>query len=76
MEVRIGVVYTPKEIVVETTDDQDAVTATVDAALRDDDAVLWLTDDKGRRVGVPSSKVAYVELGSEAGKSQVGFGPR
>ena len=38
------------------------------------DGVLWLTDRKGRRVGVPVVKVAYVEVGAPAGDRRVGFG--
>jgi hypothetical protein len=36
--------------------------------------VLWLTDRKGRRVGVPVVKVAYVEVGAPASDRRVGFG--
>jgi hypothetical protein len=36
--------------------------------------VLWLTDRKGRRVGVPASRIAYVELGTPASERVVGFG--
>jgi hypothetical protein len=35
--------------------------------------MLWLTDRKGRRVGVPSAKLAYVEIGAEASERRVGF---
>jgi hypothetical protein len=36
--------------------------------------VLWLTDTKGRRVGVPTDKLAYVELGEDNAAKRVGFG--
>jgi hypothetical protein len=36
--------------------------------------VLWLTDRKGRKVGVPSSRIAYVEFGVPASERRVGFG--
>ena len=35
--------------------------------------VLWLTDAKGRRVGVPTEKLAYVEVGEEHPDKRVGF---
>ena len=39
------------------------------------DGVLWLTDRKGRRVGVPVVKVAYVEVGAPtSSERRVGFG--
>ena len=36
-------------------------------------AVLWLTDRKGKTIGVPAAKVAYVELGSASEERRVGF---
>ncbi len=36
--------------------------------------VLWLTDRRGRRVGVPSDRVAYVELNTGSEDRRVGFG--
>ena len=38
------------------------------------DKVLWLTDRKDRRVGVPASSIAYVEFGTPASERVVGFG--
>ena len=35
--------------------------------------VLWLTDARGRRVGVPTEKLAYVEVGEEHPDKRVGF---
>jgi len=47
--------------------------AEIEAALTGESAMLWLTDAKGRRVGVPTDKVAYVDLGSEELASPMGF---
>jgi hypothetical protein len=76
MDVRIGVIQTAKEIDIELADDADPakIAADVEAALKDDDNVLWLTDRKGRRFAVPSSKVAYVEIGAPGEARRVGFG--
>ena len=75
MDVRIGVTYTPKEIEVEVSDDtdRDQLIATIEEAVSTEGRVLWLTDRRGRRVGVPSSKLAYVEIGAEASDRRVGF---
>jgi hypothetical protein len=75
MEVRIGVVHTPKELNVEVEGSADELVAAVDKALADDDSVLWLTDSKGRRIGVPSARVAYVEIEADHDAKRVGFGP-
>ena len=53
--------------------DRDVVTAQVEATLSGG-TVLWLTDRKGRRIGVPSSRIAYVEFGIPANERRVGFG--
>jgi len=74
MEVKIGVVYTPKELVVELDGESAEVAKTVEQALDAGASVLWLTDTKGRRVGVPTDKVAYVEIGSDESERRVGFG--
>jgi len=78
MDVRIGVTQTPKEILVELPDgtDQGKLAAEVEAALSTDQGVLWLTDRKGRRVGVPSAKLAYIEIGSPSEDRRVGFASR
>ena len=75
MEIKIGVVYTPKELIIETDDDAAKITAAIDKAMGGD-SMLWLTDSKGRRVGVPTDKIAYVEVGSDMGERTVGFGVR
>ena len=73
MEVRIGVTQTPREIEIELADgDRDQVVKDVEKALADDDGVLWLTDRRGRTVGVPSAKVAYIEI-SPTEDRRVGF---
>ena len=76
MDVRIGVVNTPKEITVELVDDTDveALVSDVESVVGGDGAVLWLTDVRGRRVGVPAERIAYVDVGSDGGTNPVGFG--
>ena len=75
MDVRIGIVQTVKELEVELEQDadRDAVMAEIETALSSE-SVLWLTDRKGRRVGVPAAKVAYIEVGAPSSDRRVGFG--
>ncbi len=75
MVVRIGVTYTAKELEVDLPDDADGdkVLEQIEEALADEGRILWLTDRRGRRVGVPSAKVAYVEIGGHEDR-RVGFG--
>ena len=76
VDVRIGVTYSAKELDVEVPDGTSAedLRDQVSKALADDDNVLWLTDRKGRQVGIPASKVAYVEIGSPHEERRIGFG--
>ena len=74
MEIRIGVVHTPKEISLELEDSVDDVKKAVQKALGEDDGVLWLTDKNGRTIGVPAERVAYVEIEPDGAAKRVGFG--
>ena len=75
MDVRIGVKYSPKELLIELPEaaDGDALRKQIDEALADD-SVLWLTDRRGRQVAVPAGKITYVEIGSPDDDRRVGFG--
>ena len=75
VDVRIGVTQAPRELTVEIADDQrDSIPALVEAALTGETAVLWLTDKRGRKVGVSSEKIAYIEIGAPDGDRRIGFG--
>jgi hypothetical protein len=76
MDVRIGVTYSPKELDLELADDADAevLRSQVESALAGgQDSVLWLTDRRGRQVGVPVGKIAYVEIGAPGADRRIGF---
>jgi hypothetical protein len=74
MEVRIGVVHSARELTVETDDSADVISEAVESAFGNGDSLLWLTDAKGRKIGVPTDKIAYVEVAADAGGRKVGFG--
>lgn len=76
MDVRIGVTYSPKELDLELDEDSEAavVRSQVEAALAGGESnVLWFTDRRGRQVGVPVSKIAYVEIGAPGTDRRIGF---
>jgi hypothetical protein len=62
VEVKIGVQHAPRELVVETDDTAESVEKVVAEAVASD-GVLTLTDSKHRKIMVPASKLAYVEIG-------------
>ena len=72
MEVKIGVQFANRELVIETSSTSDDIEKTVSEALSQEAGVLSLTDSKGRRVIVPADRLAYVELGTPTA-GQVGF---
>ena len=75
MDVRIGISQAPRELTVEMPDDErDETVGAVEAALSGSVEVLWLVDKRGRRVGVPAAKIAYVEVGTSDGDRRIGFG--
>jgi hypothetical protein len=74
MEVRIGVVYTSRELVLEMDEDSATVTAAIEAAINGKGPLMWLTDAKGRKIGIPGDKLAYVEVAGDAADRKVGFG--
>ncbi|MCU1672466.1 MAG: hypothetical protein JWN77_579 [Frankiales bacterium] len=72
MEVKIGVQFAARELVIESAQSPDEVAKAVADALKADLGILSLVDDKGRRVLVPADKLAYVEI-AEAESRRVGF---
>ncbi|MCU1622809.1 MAG: hypothetical protein JWL79_1654 [Frankiales bacterium] len=73
MEVKIGVQFASRELVLESGQSPDEVAKAVADALKADLGVLTLQDEKGRRVLVPADKLAYVEI-AESETRKVGFG--
>ncbi|KUF16228.1 DUF3107 domain-containing protein [Streptomyces silvensis] len=73
MEVKIGVQHAPREIVLESGQSAEEVESAVSEALSGKTPLLSLEDDHGRKVLVPSDRLAYVEIG-EPTQRKVGFG--
>lgn len=71
MEVKIGVQYAHRELVLESTQTPAEVERAVSEALSGG-GTLSLVDEKGRRVIVPIDKLAYVEI-AESITRTVGF---
>ncbi|MEU6246260.1 DUF3107 domain-containing protein [Glycomyces sp. NPDC047010] len=71
MEVKIGVQYAPRELVLESKLSPQDLSDTIEQAVKDG-GVLRLEDDKGRQVIVPVDKIAYIETAATNVRS-VGF---
>jgi Protein of unknown function (DUF3107) len=72
VEVKIGVQFAPRELVLESAQTPAEVEATVADVIGRGTGTLTLEDDRGRRVIVPVDKLAYVEI-AEASSRPVGF---
>jgi uncharacterized protein DUF3107 len=73
VEVKIGITDSPRELIFNSTQTPAEVEKLVTDALSADSGLLSLTDEKGRRFLVQTSKIAYVEIGA-ADIRRVGFG--
>jgi Protein of unknown function (DUF3107) len=72
VEVKIGIVESPRELVVSSDQTPDEVQKLVDDSLSGSDGLLKLVDDKGRRFLVRADQIAYVEIAPA--ERRVGFG--
>ncbi|TDD75345.1 DUF3107 domain-containing protein [Actinomadura rubrisoli] len=73
MQVRIGVQFVPKELVVDTEQSADEVQHALAEALAAERGVFVLKDRRNGRVVIPADRVGYLEITEEEGRS-VGFG--
>jgi hypothetical protein len=72
VEVKIGVQYSARELIVDSALSPAEVEKLVTTALAAG-GLLSLTDERGRKILVPVEKLAYIEIG-EANERRVGFG--
>jgi hypothetical protein len=72
VEIKIGVAESPRELVVSSALTPDEVEKQVAEAMKNADGLFSLVDDKGRRVVVPVSRIAYVDI-APADVRRVGF---
>lgn len=73
MEVKIGVRNATRELVLESSQTPDDVYGAVMKALKSNNGVLELTDERGRQVVVVVEHLMYVDIG-EGEERRVGFG--
>lgn len=73
MEVKIGVADSGRELLVASSSEPEEIEAQVTEALKDAAGTLVLVDEKGKRLMIPTAKIAYVEIG-QSDSRRVGFG--
>ncbi len=72
MEVRIGITHSPRELSFESNVDVAELQKLVGQAISGSEPLVTFTDSKGKHYLVATAAIAYVELGSDAGR-RVGF---
>jgi hypothetical protein len=70
VEITIGVQNLPREVTLDSDQTVEEVTKAVRSALAGN--ALELTDQRGRRVIVPTAAIGYIEIGAET-RGRVGF---
>ncbi|HLK44092.1 MAG TPA: DUF3107 domain-containing protein [Thermoleophilia bacterium] len=73
MEIKIGVQHAARELSLESDLSAEEAEKIVSAALTGKNSLLVLSDEKGRKVIVPTDRLAYVEIGEPTSR-RVGFG--
>ncbi len=74
MKARIGVAESSKVIEIEI-EDPAQFRLEVEEAVSSSHPMAWFTDSKKRTVGVPGSRIAFVEIESEKNAHTIGFAP-
>jgi hypothetical protein len=72
VDIKIGILDSPREVQLDSEETPEVITARITEAIASG-SLLSLTDDRGRTVLIPGSKIAYVELGAPSSR-RVGFG--
>lgn len=72
MEIKIGVLHAPRELLIDTEKSADQVAKAISDAIAKGGTVTF-DDVRGKRLILPIEKLAYVEIG-EPEQRRVGFG--
>ncbi len=72
MEVRIGIQFVQRELLVETHESAEDVQRSLAAAMTGDSGLFTLSDGKGSTFVIPADKIAYIEF-SGTEQRRVGF---
>lgn len=72
MELRIGILHSPRELTFETNQSAEEIEKSVSRALDSEVGVVRFTDDRERVILVNAAQIAFVEIGEETVR-RVGF---
>jgi hypothetical protein len=72
VDIRIGILNSPRELSFESSQSADDIEKAITAAIEKGAPLVSITDDKGKLYLVPTASIGYVEIGSDATR-RVGF---
>lgn len=72
MDIKVGFVASPRDIIINSKEDRDSLITRVEEFLAADAGTLKLEDSKGAVVILVRDQVAYIEVGAAAARA-VGF---
>lgn len=72
VDIRIGILNSPRELAIESSEPADDVVAAITAAVEKGAPLVTLVDNKGKQFLVPTAAIGYVEIGSDSAR-RIGF---
>ncbi|GAA1730272.1 DUF3107 family protein [Microcella frigidaquae] len=72
MDIRIGILNSPRELAFESSESAADIAATIAAAVEKGAPLVTLVDSKGKHYLVPTAAIGYVEIGNDSAR-KVGF---
>ena len=75
IEIRIGLVDSPRELSLEIDESLDEFLKRLEEAFGTESGLMYLDDNKGKKVAIASNKLTYVEIEPEVETRSVGFAP-
>ncbi|RZT58148.1 uncharacterized protein DUF3107 [Microcella alkaliphila] len=72
MDIRIGILNSPREVAFESSQSADEIEKAVSSAIEKGAPLVTFSDDKGKRYVIPTATIGYVEIGTDSAR-RIGF---
>ena len=72
MDIRIGILNSPREVAFESSQSADDIEKAVSSAIEKGAPLVTFSDDKGKRYVIPTATIGYVEIGTDSAR-RIGF---
>ena len=72
MDIRIGILNSPREVAFESSQSADEIEKAVSSAIEKGAPRVTFSDDKGKRYVIPTATIGYVEIGTDSAR-RIGF---